>query len=215
MIPKAANDGNWNTLWHTQADGDGKGWWMVDLGAPHVIQRVTILPRQDMYQEHAQKNIEVQGSNDPAFGTYTVLCEQNDVPWYRKHGGSHESNMWEKFIPEMEGFRYLRVKSTLPAGQLNFADFGAFGYPEAPQGAGTIRRGFARLPSRNLGEGWPKPAWGESGCRQAAPLQGAEKIRRGFARLPSRNLGEGWPKPAWGRKRVPTSGTPTGRRRNS
>jgi hypothetical protein len=43
--------------------------------------------------------------------------------------------MWEKFIPEMEGFRYLRVTSTDPAGQLNFAEFGAYGYPQDGSGS--------------------------------------------------------------------------------
>ena len=127
---KNAADGDWATIWSTQSGGDGEGWWMVDLQDLYVIQRVTILPRQDMHQEHMQRNIEVQASNDPAFKTYTVLCEQNEVPWYRKEGKSHESNMWEKFIPEMEAFRYLRVTSTDPAGHLNLAEFGAYGYPQ-------------------------------------------------------------------------------------
>jgi hypothetical protein len=118
---RRGNDGNWDTIWSTKSGGDGQGWWAVDLGAPYVIQRVCIVPRQDMYQEHVQKNIEVQASNDPDFNTYTVLCEQNEVPWYHKPRIGKEkkpTNMWEQYIPIMGGFRYLRVKSTHPTGSL-------------------------------------------------------------------------------------------------
>ncbi len=80
-----------------------------------------------MYQESSRKDIEVQASNDKTFKTYTVLAEQNDVPWYHKTT-SHASNLWEKFINIPEGYRYLRVKAPNSPGSLNFAEFGAYGY---------------------------------------------------------------------------------------
>jgi hypothetical protein len=127
MAASKAIDNHWNTFWHTKVGGDGGGWWAVDLGQSYNIRKVTILPRQDMYQEHARKNIEVQASNDPDFKTYTVLAEQNDVPWYNKTS-SHSSNMWEKFINVPGKYRYLRVKATKGSGSLNFAEFAAYGH---------------------------------------------------------------------------------------
>ena len=121
-------DGDWNTFWHTKTGGDGQGWWQVDLGKPYVIQKVSILPRQDLYQANVRSNIEVQASNDPEFQSYTVLAEQNEVPWYNKTT-SHASNLWEKFVDLPTPFRYLRVKSTKGPGSLNFAEFAAFGHP--------------------------------------------------------------------------------------
>jgi len=128
MAASMGADGDWNTIWHTKVGGDGQGWWSVDLGAKYVIQKVTILPRQDLYQDHARKNLEVQASNDPEFKKYVVLAEQNDVPWYNKTT-SHASNLWEKFLDVPEAYRYLRVKSTQGPGSLNFAEFGAYGFP--------------------------------------------------------------------------------------
>lgn len=128
----AAADGNWSSFWHSRPDAPGATWWKVDLGAPYVIQRVTLMPRQDMYEEAAQKNIEVQASNDPDFKNYVVLCEQNSVPWYRKPSNPKEgvacSNMWEKYLPIMAGYRYLRVTSTVAGSSLSLAEFAAYGY---------------------------------------------------------------------------------------
>ena len=129
MAAKAGCDDNWNTFWHTKIGGDGQAWWKVDLGNRYVIQRVTIIPRQDMYQEHARRNIEVQASNDAKFSEYVVLAEQNEIPWYNKSKKTHASNMWEKFINIPEGYRYLRVKADNEAGSLNFSEFAAYGYP--------------------------------------------------------------------------------------
>lgn len=131
----AAADGNWTSFWRTKPDGTGAAWWKVDLGAPYVIQRVTLIPRQDSYEEDSQKNIEIQASNDPDFKSHVVLCEQNEVPWYRKPdrrregAASTNSNMWEKYLPVMTGYRYLRVAGTVAGGSLSLAEFAAYGYP--------------------------------------------------------------------------------------
>ncbi len=127
-LAQAAVDGNWKSYWQSQADSQGDVWWQVDLGKEYVIQKVTILPRQDEFKPEMQSNIVVEGSNDPMFINYQTLCEQNEVSWYHK-GDKKSSNMWEKFLPEMPPFRYLRVRRTGDGGVLNFAEFGAFGYP--------------------------------------------------------------------------------------
>lgn len=125
----AGVDGNWNTFWHTATNRTGAGWWKVDLGAQYVVQRVTLMPRQDMDEESARMNLEVQASNEPDFKDYVVLCERGSVPWYYKPGGKRVTNMWEQYLPPLPARRYLRVKSTAPGGALSLADFGAYGYP--------------------------------------------------------------------------------------
>ncbi len=129
---KAGCDDNWETMWHTSDGGDGQAWWAVDLGAAHVIQRITILPRQDLYEAHVRSNLEVQASNDREFKTYDVLAERNDIPWYHKKPSatSHTraSNMWEQFLNVDGSYRYLRVKANNTNGDLNFAEFSAYGY---------------------------------------------------------------------------------------
>ena len=125
---ECAVDANWGNCWASKPD-DAAAFWAVDLGAKHVLQRITIIPRQDQYDEHARQNLEVQASNDPAFKEYAVLCERGDVPWYNKPGDKHVTNMWEQYLPAMPAYRYLRVKSTTP-GSLSIGEFAAYGYLE-------------------------------------------------------------------------------------
>ncbi|MEO2048153.1 MAG: hypothetical protein ABGX16_16495 [Pirellulales bacterium] len=56
-------------------------------------------PPQDLPQEHAQRNVEVQASNDEEFGTYVVIAEQNEVPWYNKSKAKHSSQTGEAYLP--------------------------------------------------------------------------------------------------------------------
>lgn len=126
--PAAANDRDWNTFWHTRAGGDGEGWLMVDLGETFMIRRLEILPRQDMFQDHARMDFEVQGSNDPSFETYDVLAEQNDQHWYHAVQ-DHPSNLWVRYLNPHQAYRYLRAKSRSQLGAFNLAEFDAFGFP--------------------------------------------------------------------------------------
>ncbi|HEX7260451.1 MAG TPA: hypothetical protein VF258_01435, partial [Luteolibacter sp.] len=119
----AGADDNWNT------DYNGPGAWQVDLGEKHVIQRITLMPKLKGADEDSMRNIEVQASNDAEFKECVTLCEQNELPWYHKTSPEC-TNMWEQYIPAMPGYRYLRVKSTNPAGKISFAEFEVFGYPE-------------------------------------------------------------------------------------
>ncbi|MFM2197298.1 MAG: Endo,4-beta-xylanase [Verrucomicrobiota bacterium] len=133
--PSAAVDWNYDSKWH-QAAGDTKPWWAVDLGAPHVIQRIEIAARIDLNQPDPRRNFQVQASNDRSFSTYTVLAEQNEIPFaYLKTG---LSNSWVRFIGNPAGFRYLRVIKTSP-GALNFSEFQAYGYPAVDHAADKIR----------------------------------------------------------------------------
>lgn len=126
--PEAAFDRDWDSFWHTRSGGDGEGWLAVDLGGEFMIQRLEILPRQSMFQDHARKNFEIQASNDREFGTFTVLAARNDVWWY--HGTQrHPSNLFEWYLNPRQGFRYLRLKAHNEIGAFNLAEFNAFGFP--------------------------------------------------------------------------------------
>ena len=124
MNAEKGSDRNWKTFWESKPGSAGNAWWRVDLGGEYVIQRVTLLPPQDKYRESARKEFEIQASNDADFRTYTVLTEQNSLPFYNKKGST---NMWEKYLNITRGFRYLRVQSKNEA--LSFAELGAYGYP--------------------------------------------------------------------------------------
>ncbi len=122
--PSAAVDWNFNSMWH-QAANDLNSWWSVDLGASHIIQRIEISARINLDQPDSRRNFQVRGSNDPNFTTFTVLAEQNEVPFaYRKTG---LSNSWLKHISNPNAFRYLSVVKTAPGG-LNFSEFQVYGF---------------------------------------------------------------------------------------
>lgn len=124
---EAAVDGDWKSFWRAMDSAKGVSWWSVDLGDEYVIQRLTILPRQDSNETQARKMLEIQGSNDPDFKNFAVLAERNEIPWYHKTT-SHATNMWEQFINTPKSYRYLRVKSTDSESKLSMAEFSAYGY---------------------------------------------------------------------------------------
>ena len=126
--PEAAFDRDWHSFWHTKSGGDGEGWIAVDLGAPFMIQRLEILPRQNLYQEHARADFEIQASNDRDFKSFTVLARRDELPWY--HGTQRNpSNLYEWYLNPMHGFRYLRIVAGNEIGAFNLAEFNAFGFP--------------------------------------------------------------------------------------
>lgn len=124
---KASVDGNWKSFWHANDNAEGASWWSVDLEKEYIIQRLTILPRQDKNDTQARRMLEIQGSNDPDFKEYDVLAERKELPWYHKTT-SHATNMWEQFINIPKSYRYLRVKSTDSKSKLSMAEFSAYGY---------------------------------------------------------------------------------------
>ncbi|NWK56560.1 discoidin domain-containing protein [Verrucomicrobiaceae bacterium N1E253] len=124
---ETAFDRDWDTFWHTKSGGDGAGWLAVDLGKKFVIQRLEILPRQNMFQDHTRKNFVIEGSNDRDFKKPTVLVARNDVTWY--HGTQrHPSNLFEWYLKPKQGFRFLRVRALNDAGSFNLAEFNVYGY---------------------------------------------------------------------------------------
>ncbi len=117
-----ANDGDKGSLW-SSGGGDSSPRWTVDLDVPFQIQQVQVLARQDIDQPNARRNFEVRGSNDPAFGTYSVLASQGVTSF------PHASALTAA-VANPAGFRYLRVAKT-DTGSFTFAEVRVFGTPPA------------------------------------------------------------------------------------
>ncbi|MEU6261300.1 RICIN domain-containing protein [Streptomyces sp. NPDC047043] len=99
-----ANDNNPATGW-SPTSGDSSAWWQVDLGKAYALGQYSLTTRQDIDQPATRVNFEVRGSNDPAFGSYTVLGRQDDtaVPY---------TGTLTAKIDVRQKFRYIRVAKT-------------------------------------------------------------------------------------------------------
>ena len=161
MPPSCAVDWDYNTKWH-HGSSDLLSWWSVDLGQAYVIQRIEISPRTDMDQPDSRCNFQVQGSNDSAFSEYSVLAEQNEIPFpYRRTGWS---NSWIRFVNNPNGFRYLRVAKVVSGG-LNFSDFQVFGYSAGFNYTGLLWDASASGEKSDGGGVWfaPNQWWSDAG----------------------------------------------------
>ncbi|MBI9061887.1 MAG: discoidin domain-containing protein [Marinilabiliaceae bacterium] len=121
------NDNDWGTYWHTSADSNGKAWYLVDMGAKYVIEKLVIIPVKNRFEAESRSNYEVQASNDAEFGNYTVLATKNEVVSYYKTD-TKCSNMWEVFLNHKKDYRYLRIVAKNEKGSFSMAEFEAFGY---------------------------------------------------------------------------------------
>jgi autotransporter-associated beta strand protein len=161
MPASCAVDWDYTSKWH-QASGDSLPWWSVDLGSAHVIQRIEISARTDLDQPDSRCNFQVQASNDSGFATYTVLAEQNAVPFpYRRTG---LSNSWIRFVNNPNGFRFLRV-AKVASGGLNFSEFQVFGYSAGFNHTGMLWDASASGEKTDGGGNWfgPNQWWAEAG----------------------------------------------------
>ncbi|MBE7040651.1 MAG: hypothetical protein E7400_01645 [Ruminococcaceae bacterium] len=102
-ISTAAVDGNIKTGY--SAEGIGPHWWQVDLGQPWRIHRIEIDDRIDIDNQVARSNFEILGSNDPNFGTYTILGKQGAEPYTRNATATY-------YVESEEEFRYVRIRKT-------------------------------------------------------------------------------------------------------
>ncbi|KOV74476.1 hypothetical protein ADL01_17735 [Streptomyces sp. NRRL WC-3618] len=101
----AANavDNNGSTGW-SPTGSDTSAWWQVDLGQAYQLGQFSLTTRQDLDQSETRGNFEIRGSNDPSFGTYTVLGRQTStLPLAATLTSS---------IDIRQQFRYVRVAKT-------------------------------------------------------------------------------------------------------
>lgn len=85
---------------------DTSPWWQVDLGAPTGIGQVRLVSRQDVDQPETRRNFEVRASNDPSFGSYTVLGGQGNTSF------GHQAT-WSLNVGDRTAYRYIRVAKTV------------------------------------------------------------------------------------------------------
>ncbi|WP_030238063.1 RICIN domain-containing protein [Streptomyces sp. NRRL S-350] len=98
-----AVDNNGATGW-SPTGSDTSAWWQVDLGQAHQLGQFSLTTRQDLDQSSTRGNFEVRASNDPNFGSYTVLGRQTStLPLASTLTGR---------IDVRQEFRYVRVAKT-------------------------------------------------------------------------------------------------------
>lgn len=113
---QAANavDNHSSTGW-SPTGSDTSAWWQVDLGKAYQLGQFSLTTRQDLDQPETRGDFEVRASNDPSFGTYTVLGRQGatTLPF---------TSTLTDDIDVRQKFRYVRVAKT-DGGYFFIADF--------------------------------------------------------------------------------------------
>ncbi|WP_405660554.1 RICIN domain-containing protein [Streptomyces sp. NBC_00079] len=101
--PSKAVDNNGATGW-SPTGSDTSAWWQVDLGKSYQLGQFALTTRQDLDQSETRGNFEIRASNDPNFGSYTVLGRQTStLPLAATLTGD---------IDIRQQFRYVRVAKT-------------------------------------------------------------------------------------------------------
>ncbi|WP_330292737.1 RICIN domain-containing protein [Streptomyces sp. NBC_00576] len=101
----AANavDNNNSTGW-SPTGSDSSAWWQVDLGQAYQLGQFSLTTRQNLDQSETRGNFEIRASNDPSFGSYTVLGRQTST---LPLAATLTSN-----VDVRQQFRYVRVAKT-------------------------------------------------------------------------------------------------------
>ncbi|MCX5425907.1 RICIN domain-containing protein [Streptomyces sp. NBC_00078] len=98
-----AVDNNGSTGW-SPTGTDTSAWWQVDLGQAYQLGQFSLTTRQNLDQPETRGNFEIRASNDPSFGSYTVLGRQTDT---LPLAATLTSN-----VDIRQQFRYVRVAKT-------------------------------------------------------------------------------------------------------
>ncbi|MFD7902551.1 RICIN domain-containing protein [Kitasatospora sp. NPDC059747] len=151
--PSKAVDNNGSTGW-SPTGGDTSAWWQVDLGQAYQLGQFSLTTRQDVDQAATRGNFEVRGSNDPNFGSYTVLGRQTStLPFASTLTGD---------IDVRQAFRYVRVAKT-DGGYFFITDFSvqqASGSPAASTGTPTVSpSAFYTIKNVNSGQVLDVSGW--------------------------------------------------------
>lgn len=99
-----AVDGDLGTGW-SPTGADTAAWWQVDLGAATALSQVSLTTRQDLSQPETRRNFEIRGSNDPSFGTYTVLAKRDGAT-------IADAGTFTSLVRDRGAYRYIRVAKT-------------------------------------------------------------------------------------------------------
>ncbi|HEY8984695.1 MAG TPA: RICIN domain-containing protein [Streptomyces sp.] len=98
-----AADNNGSTGW-SPTGSDSSAWWQVDLGQAYQLGQFSLTTRQDLDQPETRGHFEIRASNDPSFGSYTVLARQTDTLAF--------ASTLTGNIDVRQKFRYVRVAKT-------------------------------------------------------------------------------------------------------
>nr|WP_154924126.1 RICIN domain-containing protein [Microbacterium testaceum] len=99
-----ALDGDLSTGW-SPAGADTASWWQVDLGTATALSQVSLTTRQDLSQPETRRNFEIRGSNDPSFGSYTVLAKRDGKT-------IADAGTYTSLVRDRGAYRYVRVAKT-------------------------------------------------------------------------------------------------------
>jgi hypothetical protein len=100
----AAVDGNPSTGW-SPTGADTAAWWQVDLGSATALSQVSLTTRQDLSQPETRRNFEIRGSNDPSFGSYSVLARRDNT-------SVADAGTFSSAVRDRGAYRYIRVAKT-------------------------------------------------------------------------------------------------------
>jgi hypothetical protein len=111
--PEKAVDGiggEWDNGWSPVTFTGMSPWLQVDLGVPRLISRVQVddRPYDGLEGRPAwdgpRKNFEIRASNDPNFGTYTVLGSVGAI--------AYPGYVWSHAVTNTNAYRYIRYVRT-------------------------------------------------------------------------------------------------------
>ncbi|MCR4905157.1 MAG: discoidin domain-containing protein [Clostridiales bacterium] len=149
---KAAFDGDIYTYYDPSARSSEDAYCGVDLGAPYVLSKVVIMPRENWLDRF--KGASIQGSND---------MEEWETLWVSGHSAREWD--WQEItdFDENTGYQYYRYWNGVEHGDV--AEVELYGYP-----VGTAVAGPVKLRGEIIGEetGWD----GSAGTGAAAAFDG-------------------------------------------
>jgi hypothetical protein len=136
---RQATDGSYETFCELKQNNNGDTLWLrVDLTRKYVIQKVALSPPLLKDEPETRANIEIQASNDESFDTFTVLWQQNGVPY--KYKGlnypkepplklwRHNSNTMIKYVNDPQSYRFISVAKK-KGDVFNLSELEIFGVP--------------------------------------------------------------------------------------
>lgn len=161
-----AKDGNINTIWASGTDAaDPTPWLRLDFGQSYRLNKIELVARQELNQDAARRNFEVQASNAGDFSTKVVLGSQGGTAFPDK-------GTWSLVISDSNTYRYVRVIRTGTVDHhMNFAEFRVWsggGSTPTPTPAPTTIPGSLfsdNFDDNILGSAWTTygGTWSESG----------------------------------------------------
>ncbi|WP_246608924.1 discoidin domain-containing protein [Paenibacillus agaridevorans] len=121
--------GEWTNGWHPSVYEGVSPWLQIDLGDEYVIHRIQVDDRPydgtngpGSDWDGPRRNFEIRASNDPNFGTYTVLGAVGNE--------AYSGYVWSRKATGTDAYRYIRYVRTT-AGYMFLSELSVYALPEA------------------------------------------------------------------------------------